>query len=150
MPSDRRRRVAVVAAVAVVVAVVLTVVGLNARGASGPSAPLPATDAGPRSVATAFLDAAVRRDCGSLRALSSPDDTLWCPSTAWERLQGNDPRLRSWGGLRRVPGAADGQQCFSDDLRQTGVMGMDPGPITWGLCLQRVSGSWRVSSEGVG
>lgn len=150
MPSDRRRRVAVAAVVAVVVAGVLAVVALDSRGASGPSAPLPAAGAGPRTVASAFLDAAVRRDCGSLEALSSPDDTLWCPSTAWERLQGNDPRLRSWSGLRSVPSAGDGQRCFSDDLRQTGVMGMDPGPITWGLCLQRVSGSWRVSSEGVG
>lgn len=150
MRSDRRRRVAVVAAVAGLVAVVLAVVALDTRGASGPSVPLPSADAGPKTVASAFLDAAVRRDCGSLRALSEPDDTLWCPSTAWDRLQGNDPRLQSWTGLRSVPDAGDGQRCFSDDLRQTGVMGMDPGPITWGLCLQRVSGSWRVSSEGVG
>lgn len=150
MPSEHRLRRTAVIGAAAVVAVVLAVVLLNTRGASGPSAPLPDADAGPRTVATAFLDAAVRRDCGTLRALSEPDDTLWCASTVSERLQGDDPRLHSWSGLRSTADDGDGERCFADELHQSGVMGMAPGPITWGLCLHRVDGSWRVSSEGVG
>lgn len=62
-----RTRTRLVIGTAALVAVVGTVVAVTVHGPSGPSRPLRADDASARTVATAFLDAAVRRDCGSLR-----------------------------------------------------------------------------------
>lgn len=144
-----RTRTRLAVGTTVLAAVVGAVVVVTVRAPSGPSAPLPADDAAPRTVATAFLDAAVRRDCGSLRALSTPDDTLWCPSSLWERWHDDDPRMQSWHALRATDGD-DAERCYMYELQESGVLGMTPGDATWGLCLHRDGATWRVTEEGVG
>ena len=130
---------------------VAAVVVVNVPGRSGPSAPLPPAGAPAATVARAFLDAAVRRDCHGMRALSSPDDTTWCPASLWTRWTAEgDPTMYSWTGLERVSERSDPEQCFEYGMRQSGVPGMEPGPYTWGLCLDHHLDSWRVSEEGVG
>lgn len=143
----RTRLVIGAAAVAVVVGAVVVV---DVRGPSGASAPLPAHSASARTVAAAFLDAAVQHDCGSLRTLSIPDDTRWCPASLWERWQGDDPRMTSWRRLRSGSDTSDAERCFMFEMRESGVTGMEPGTATWGLCLHRAAGTWRVAEEGVG
>lgn len=149
MVSRTRKLVVGMSAIATL-ALIGGVVLVNVRGPSGPSAPLPRSNASATTVARAFLDAAVRRDCGSLRALSSTDDTLWCPSSAWERWQGDDPVMHSWWALRQLPDDGDSEQCFSFDIDATGALGMAPDSQSWGFCERHTGGGWRVSEEGQG
>ena len=127
----------------------LVVVGLPGR--SGPQAPLPSSSASARTVARAFLDAAVRRDRHGMRALSAPADTNWCPASLWQQwTHEGDPTMHAWSALRRTTAAADRQQCFEYRLRESGLTGMEPGTNSWGLCLRHHGDGWRVVSEGVG
>lgn len=149
--GPRRPRLAAVVLGAVLLALVGGIVAVNAPGRSGPSAPLPRADAAPSTVARAFLDAAVRRDCGAMRALSSPDDTDWCPASLWTQWTGEgDPTMHSWAALRSESDPGDAEQCYEYDLDQDGLVGMEDGRNTWGLCLRQGLGGWRVTSEGVG
>jgi hypothetical protein len=136
---------------ALVVLLTAGIVVVNVPGRSGPSAPLPRADAPPATVARAFLDAAVRRDCGSMRALSTPDDTNWCPASLWTQWTGEgDPTMHSWTTLQSVSDRNDPEQCYQYGLDQDGLVGMASGANTWGLCLRRGNDGWRVTSEGVG
>jgi hypothetical protein len=145
------RRIPLVLTSAAVVLVVAAVVTLTVPGRSGPSAPLPPSSASPATVARAFLDAAVRRDCHGMRALSTPDDTDWCPASLWTQWTAEgDPTMHSWTALRQVSDPSDPEQCLEYDMRESGLVGMEPGRNTWGLCLRHHAGGWRVSSEGVG
>lgn len=151
MSSSHLLRQPVVVVGVVLVAVVAAWIAVGVRGPSGPSAPLPGASASARTVARAFLDAAVRRDCRALRALSSPDDTDWCPATQWQRWIGEgDPTMHSWHALRSVPDSVDGDRCFEYELDQDGLVGMADGAGTWGLCLHHEPDGWRVAGEGVG
>jgi hypothetical protein len=145
------RRVTVVIFGAVLAIVVAGLVVVNVPGRSGPHAPLPSSRASARTVARSFLDAAVRRDCQGMRALSAPDDTEWCPASLWTQWAGEgDPTMYSWTTLRGTSGRSNREQCFEYDMQESGLVGMDSGPNTWGLCLRHHFGGWRVSSEGVG
>lgn len=136
---------------ALVVLLAAGIVVVNVPGRSGPAAPLPRADAPSATVARAFLDAAVRRDCGSMRALSTPDDTAWCPASLWTQWTGEgDPTMHSWTTLQSVSDRTDPEQCYQYGLDQDGLTGMASGANTWGLCLRREVGGWRVTSEGVG
>lgn len=141
----------VVLGLSVVLLLIVVVVFVTVPGRSGPSAPLPASTASTKAVAAAFLDAAVRRNCPDMRALSDPDDTNWCPGSRYEQWAGDgDPTIHSWSGLRSVSDRSDPQQCVMYDMDQSGETGMSPGPITHGLCLRHHANGWRVSNEGVG
>lgn len=145
------RRIVLVLSAVLVAAVVTGIVVVNVPGRSGPEAPLPPSDASSRTVATAFLDAAVRRDCHGMRALSDPVDTNWCPASLWTQWTGEgDPTMYSWTTLRSTSARSDHEQCFEYGMRDSGLVGMEPGPNTWGLCLRHHLAGWRVSSEGVG
>jgi hypothetical protein len=145
------RRITVVGLGSVLAVLVAAVVVVSVPGRSGPSAPLPSAGASASTVGRAFLDAAVRRDCDGMRALSSPDDTSWCPASLWTQWAGEgDPTLHSWGGLRNVSRAADADQCFEYSLRQSGLVGMATGESTWGFCERLTPAGWRVVREGVG
>lgn len=149
--GPRRFRPALVVASTLVALLVAGIVVVNLPGRSGPSAPLPGADASPTTVARAFLDAAVRRDCGSMRALSSPDDTNWCPASLWTQWTGEgDPTMYSWNTLQAVSDRTDPEQCYQYGLDQDGLVGMADGRNTWGLCLRHGLGGWQVTSEGVG
>ncbi|OIH93449.1 hypothetical protein BIU90_07070 [Curtobacterium sp. MCBA15_001] len=135
----------------VVLLLIAAVAFVTVPGRSGPSAPLPAPSASAKAVAAAFLNAAVRRNCPDMRALSDPDDTDWCPANRYEQWAGDgDPTIHSWSGLRSVSEHSDPQQCFMYDMDQSGATGMSPGAITFGLCLRHQANGWRVSNEGVG
>lgn len=145
------RRVPLITTGLVLAVVVGGLVVVGAPGRSGPQAPLPSSSASARTVARAFLDAAVRRDCHGMRALSAPDDTDWCPASLWQQWTGEgDPTMDAWSALQRTTAAADRQQCFEFGTRETGLTGMEPGANTWGLCLRHHADGWRVVSEGVG
>ena len=145
------RRIPLVLATALAAVALAGVVVVTVPGRSGPSAPLPSSDASAATVARAFLDAAVRRDCHGMRALSAPDDTAWCPASLWTQWTGEgDPTMYSWTTLRSLSARSAPEQCFDYGMRQSGATGMTPGPYTWGLCLRHHVDGWRVSSEGVG
>jgi hypothetical protein len=145
------RRITVVGLGSVLAVLVAAVVVVSVPGRSGPSAPLPPAGASASTVGRAFLDAAVRRDCDGMRALSSPDDTSWCPASRWGQWTGEgDPTMHSWGSMRNVSAAADAEQCFVYSLRQSGLVGMATGEGTWGFCERHTPAGWRVVREGVG
>lgn len=114
-----------------------------------PAAPVPPSNASALTVARAFLHAAERRDCPSMRALSDPDDTRWCVSWLSNAL-GDDPRLLSHGRLEVVPGSGSGETDFTVTITVRGVSGMEDGTDAWGLVLRSTSAGWRVSDEGTG
>jgi len=131
--------------------VVAGLVVINVPGRSGPSAPLPPSSASARTIAEAFLDAAVCRDCHGMRALSSPVDTTWCPASRWTKWDGDgDATMYSWTGLKSASDRSDPEQCFQYGMRESGLTGMTDGSNIWGLCLHHHVNGWRVSSEGVG
>ncbi|WIB15742.1 hypothetical protein DEJ34_01025 [Curtobacterium sp. MCPF17_050] len=143
------RRITVVGLGSVLAVLVAAGVVVCVPGRSGPSAPLPPAGASASTVGRAFLDAAVRRDCDGMRALSSPDDTSWCPASLWARWTGEgDPTMHSWGGLRDVSAPADADRCFEYSLRESGLVGMATGEGTWGFCERHTRHGWRLVSEG--
>jgi hypothetical protein len=145
------RRISLVVSGLLLAVAVAGVVVVTVPGRSGPQAPLPPASASARTVAAAFLDAAVRRDCRDMRSLADPEDTSWCPASFWHRWTGEgDPTMYSWTTLRGTSGRSDPEQCFAYGIRESGVVGMEPGPSTWGLCLEHRPEGWRVSEEGVG
>ncbi len=86
-----------------------------------------------------------------MRSLSEPEDTSWCPASLWEQWTGEgDPTMSSWTTLRSTSVGSDPEQCFEYGMRESGLVGMTPGPNVWGLCLRHHSDGWRVSEEGVG
>ncbi|PZE86812.1 hypothetical protein [Curtobacterium sp. MCBD17_032] len=145
------RRITVIGLGSVLAVLVAAVVVVAVPGPSGPTAPLPPAEASASTVGRAFLDAAVRRDCSGMRALSIPDDTNWCPASLWDRWTGEgDPTMSSWAGLRDVSAPTDTEQCFEVTLRQSGLTGMADGEDTWGFCERHSRHGWRIVSEGVG
>jgi hypothetical protein len=155
LPDQRQdgqvRRISLVVFAVALAVVVAGAVIVNLPGPSGPQAPLPPSSASARTVAVAFLDAAVRRDCRDMRALSAPHDTSWCPASLWDQWHGEgDPTMSSWTTVRSTSGRSDPEQCFDFGMRESGLVGMEPGPNVWGLCLRHHAEGWRVSSEGVG
>jgi hypothetical protein len=113
------------------------------------AAPVPPSNASARTIASAFLHAAERRDCPMMRALSDPDDTRWCVSWLRNAL-GDDPRLLSHGRLEVVPGSGADETDFTVMITVRGVSGMEDGTDAWGLLLRPTSAGWRVSDEGTG
>lgn len=149
--DEHVRRITLVVTGTTIAVVVAAIVVVNVPGRSGPSAPPPPAAASAATVARSFLDAAVRRDCHGMRALSRPDDTAWCPASRWTQWTGEgDPTMWSWTGLRRASERSDPEQCFTFAMRESHVVGMTPGRMSWGLCLHHHLDGWRVSTEGVG
>jgi hypothetical protein len=144
------RRPAIIVTSVIAAVLVAGVVVITVPGRSGPGASLPSSDAAAPTVARAFLDAAVRRDCHAMRALSSPVDTNWCPASLYGRWMSGDPTMHDWTTLRAVSAARDPEQCFEYGMHESGVTGMSPGAMTFGLCLRHHPEGWRVSEEGVG
>lgn len=145
-----RRRTIIASGLASAV-VIAGLVVVSVPGRSGPPAPLPSSTSSAATVARAFLDAAVRRDCPGMRALSDPDDTDWCPESRWEQWTAEgDPTMHEWDSLRSVSARSEPEQCFIYELSQDGLPGMASGRNTWGLCLRRHRDGWRVAGEEVG
>ena len=133
-------------------AVAVGVVGVWAYRASQqepPQRPLPAAGASLHEVATAYLDAAVRQDCGFTRAMTVREQLFaWCTSptmTAYRDLTG--PTVLT-------PDQTGGpeQQCLSFRMTSTesGDASLEAGDQPWSLCFVSTPAGWRVANQGQG
>jgi hypothetical protein len=133
------KRIAWLAAVAVLA------LGLWIFRANQPHEPLPPANASVTQVATAYLDAAVRQDCGFTRALTTQRTFSWCSSpsmTAYRDLTGPVAVSAEGGGVA--------QQCMSFGMTTTGSGdgSIPEGDVQWGLCFVSTDAGWRVHDQG--
>ena len=112
-----------------------------------PQRPLSAATASLHEVATAYLDAAVRQDCGFTRAMTVRAELFaWCTSptmTAYRDLTGPTvlPAEQA-GGVE--------EQCMSLQMTNTesrdGSLQASDQP--WSLCFVSTPAGWRVANQG--
>lgn len=138
--------------VALLVLVAVAIGGVRAYDAlqpRPPQRPLPAASASLHEVATAYLDAAVRQDCGMTRALSTAGARFsWCTSptmTSYRALTG--PTVLT---SKQVDGPE--QKCMSFWMTNTESSdgSLQAGDQPWDLCFVSTPAGWRVANQGQG
>ena len=114
-----------------------------------PQRPLPIASASLHDAATAYLDAAVRQDCGFTRAMTVREELFaWCTSptmTAYRGLTGPTVLTAEQAG-----GAEE--QCMSFEMTTTESRdgSMQAGDQPWSLCFVGTPAGWRVANQGQG
>ncbi|WP_323095837.1 hypothetical protein [Intrasporangium sp. YIM S08009] len=102
-----------------------------------------------RDAATAYLDAAVRQDCGFTRAMTVREELFaWCTS----------PTMTSYGDLggptvlTAEQAGGEEEQCVPFRMTSTESRdgSMQAGEQPWSLCFVSTPVGWRVANQGQG
>lgn len=108
---------------------------------------MPAADATPERVVTAYLHALDAHDCDTAEALLADEDLSWCDDIgSLTRMTVHDHRMER-SGIANVSVRFD-----LDWRRFHSDSSMDEGMTTWGYQLARSSPGdpWRIVGQGVG